>query len=440
MEQITLDLIKKFSNNYNQNSLNKIIENSIVNNGIEKTCIDYSIIAENQPIFNIELPVSKRYNQKKSYKCWIFSGLNFIQFNLAENLNIDLKNLSISNSYISFFDKLEKSNTIYENIIHLKDNSFEFINKDGVLDFCIFEGGYWQWFVSIVNKYGLLPYEYMPDAVESLNQKTITNLFSEKVKKNCIKLIKLKEENKTLEELEIMKEKFLDENYTFLSKILGEPKFNFNYEYKDKDGKLVSYKNLTPLEFKNKFLTIDLNNFISLGNIPMYNKQYYKLYRKKYACNTYNNSYAEFLNLPIKEIKELVIKQLKDNLPISVRVNLTKFKDKKSGVLDTRLFNYNKTFNLESLTKEEALNTKDIFPHHWLSICGANILDNGTVQRWKLEDSYGNDAKVDGYYIMNDNYFDEFILEAIINKKYLSNKQKEMLKQEPILFDPKDSF
>ena len=180
MEQITLDLIKKFSNNYNQNSLNKIIENSIVNNGIEKTCIDYSIIAENQPIFNIELPVSKRYNQKKSYKCWIFSGLNFIQFNLAENLNIDLKNLSISNSYISFFDKLEKSNTIYENIIHLKDNSFEFINKDGVLDFCIFEGGYWQWFVSIVNKYGLLPYEYMPDAVESLNQKTITNLFSEK--------------------------------------------------------------------------------------------------------------------------------------------------------------------------------------------------------------------------------------------------------------------
>lgn len=52
----------------------------------------------------------------------------------------------------------------------------------------------------------------------------------------------------------------------------------------------------------------------------------------------------------------------------------------------------------------------------------------------------GNDAKVDGYYIMNDNYFDEFILEAIIDKKYLSKEQKEMLKQEPILFDPKDSF
>ena len=41
---------------------------------------------------------------------------------------------------------------------------------------------------------------------------------------------------------------------------------------------------------------------------------------------------------------------------------------------------------------------------------------------------------------MNDNYFDEFILEAIIDKKYLSKEQKEMLKQEPILFDPKDSF
>lgn len=33
---------------------------------------------------------------------------------------------------------------------------------------------------------------------------------------------------------------------------------------------------------------------------------------------------------------------------------------------------------------------------------------------------------------MNDNYFDEFILQAIINKKYLSKKQRELLKQDVI--------
>ncbi|MEE0092444.1 MAG: C1 family peptidase [Bacilli bacterium] len=42
--------------------------------------------------------------------------------------------------------------------------------------------------------------------------------------------------------------------------------------------------------------------------------------------------------------------------------------------------------------------------------------------------------------MMNDNYFDEFILQAIINKKYLSKKQRELLKQDVIEFEIKDPF
>ena len=66
-KQITLDLIKKFSKKYNNNSLNKIIENAITKNGLENSCIDNNIIIENQPIFNIELPEGKRYDQKDNY-------------------------------------------------------------------------------------------------------------------------------------------------------------------------------------------------------------------------------------------------------------------------------------------------------------------------------------------------------------------------------------
>ena len=75
-----------------------------------------------------------------------------------------------------------------------------------------------------------------------------------------------------------------------------------------------------------------------------------------------------------------------------------------------------------------------------MSICGVNLLENNKPQRWKLEDSYGTEEKVDGYYIMNDNYFDEFILQAIINKKYLSEEQLELLKQDAIEFEIKDPF
>ena len=439
-KQITFDLINNFSKNYNNDFMNKIIENSITENGLEKSCIDRSIIEENQFIFNIELPDSKRYDQKDNFKCWIYSGLNTIKYNMAKNLNIDLKNFSLSNNYIAFFDKLEKSNNTYENIINLENTNWEYIDNQDVLQYCVNEGGHWQWFVSIVNKYGLIPYEYMPDVFESLRVENITGLFTDKVKKDCIKLLNAKKLNKTVDELRKIKETFLQENYIFLSKILGEPKMMFNYVYKDKESNYIKYDNITPLEFKNKFLTINLNDFVCLGNLPMYNKEYYKLYRKKYLGNVYQNSYVEFLNLPINEIKELAIKQLKDNIPVYIGINLRKFRDKKSGILDTRLYNYQKTFGFDFLTKEEALNTRDIFPHHRMSICGVNLLDNGKPERWKLEDSYGTQERINGYYVMNDNYFDEFIFHAIIHKKYLSIEQLELLKQDVIECSLKDPF
>ena len=63
-EQISLEQIKRFKEIYNSNPQNKIIENAITKNGLENACINRDIIIENQPVFNIELPESKRYDQK----------------------------------------------------------------------------------------------------------------------------------------------------------------------------------------------------------------------------------------------------------------------------------------------------------------------------------------------------------------------------------------
>lgn len=117
--------------------------------------------------------------------------------------------------------------------------------------------------------------------------------------------------------------------------------------------------------------------------------------------------------------------------------HILKYRDVKSGVLDIRLYNYEKTMNLKRLTKEEALNTNDISMHHAMTFIGVNIKD-GKPERWKVEDSYGNKSKVDGCYIMNDNFFEEFVMEVVIHKKYLNESQLEMLKQEPIKFEIND--
>jgi len=45
-------------------------------------------------------------------------------------------------------------------------------------------------------------------------------------------------------------------------------------------GEYKRIENLTSIEFKNKFLSLELENFVTIGNMPMYNKEYYKVYKK----------------------------------------------------------------------------------------------------------------------------------------------------------------
>ena len=71
-EEISLEQIKEFKKLYNQDKTNKIIEDAITKNGLENACINRDVIIENQPIFNIELPESKRYDQQDSFRCWIY--------------------------------------------------------------------------------------------------------------------------------------------------------------------------------------------------------------------------------------------------------------------------------------------------------------------------------------------------------------------------------
>ena len=51
--QISLEQIKKFKEVYDSDKMNKVIENAITKNGVEKACISRDVIIENQPVFNI---------------------------------------------------------------------------------------------------------------------------------------------------------------------------------------------------------------------------------------------------------------------------------------------------------------------------------------------------------------------------------------------------
>lgn len=439
MLELTLEDIKAFSKEYNANPTNKIIENAITTNGLENACLDRNIVRENQPVFNIELPDTKRYDQKESWKCWIYAGLNMIQYNMAENLNVDLMDFELSSNYIAFFDKLEKANNVYENIINIsvKNTTLEYIKQERLLKDCVTEAGFYEWFASIIKKYGIVPYSYMSNPKEGEDGEKISRIFREKVKKDVISLIKEKKQGKNEEELRNLTKLYAKQNYIFLSKILGEPPMTFDLEYKDKNGTYISQKQITPIDFKNQYLTLNLDDFVSIANTPMYNKEYNKVYRLKHFGNVYKNSYRQFLNLPIEDLKRCAVKQLKDGMPVYISLDIAnKYVYEKQGILDTRIYNYEKALDMHSLDKREGLDLSEFHSSHSMTITGVNIVDEH-IERWKVEDSYGAgpDEKPNGYYTINDNYFDKFTIDIIINKRYLTQEQRELLNQEPIKYD-----
>lgn len=61
---------------------------------------------------------------------------------------------------------------------------------------------------------------------------------------------------------------------------------------------------------------------------------------------------------------------------------------------------------------------------HAMVFQGVNIDDNGKPNRWRVENSWGKDAGVDGYYIMSDAWFDEYMYQVVVDKKYLTEEQR----------------
>ena len=435
--EIKLEDIFEFSAKYRKNKENKKIEEKITKLGLEEACYKKEIVEDNPFVFNIELPEGKIYDQKQNHKCWLYAGLNMIKYDVAKNLNIDVRELELSEEYLAFFDKFEKTNMIYETVIDMEENENckEIINKCNIY---MTEAGYFPMFIALVNKYGIVPSNVMKKSFEDNNFQKIENVLTEKVKKDILILSSIKKEA-TREILENKKKEFLQENYEMLSKILGEPVFKFNYSYEDKNKIMKEERKLTPIKFREKYLKINLNDFVVVGNFVNEDKKFNEMYLKSKIQNVIGKSEVKYLNLPIEELKTMAVKQLKEAIPVWGGMYIRKGENENLGILDTRLYDYENMIGLKTLTKKEGLETNDIFIHHAMAICGVHIEENKPI-RWKVEDSYGENEKIRGYYVMNDNFFDKFVLNIVINKKYLNEKQKELLKNNPIYSGEEEVF
>ena len=94
---------------------------------------------------------------------------------------------------------------------------------------------------------------------------------------------------------------------------------------------------------------------------------------------------------------------------------------------------------IKSMTKEEMLDARVSAMNHAMVFTGVNLVDDKPT-RWKIENSWGDQIANKGFFICSDTWFDKYVYEAAINKKYLTDEQRKALEDTPSVLEPWDPF
>ena len=420
MKSISATDLQKFHESY-QHSRNRNAEKQIAKDGVERFVLNRQILRENPAKFNLQLPSYHLYDQHKSGRCWCFSSLNLIEGNIAKSLNIIPRRFALSANYITFFDKLEKTNYLYNYVLETKDNLATLRKTIFSANDPLVEGASFTNFVNLVNKYGLVPESAMPETKNTNNsRKYFLPLWREKARTDALELYRLKSELSE-DKLTQLKKQKLSEMYTFLAKLSGEPPISFNYKYTNRDNRRVNLKDYTPAHFRDEFLTLKLGNFQLIRCNPMHDFYTMQITEDSYSDNPFRPD-VPYLNLPKADMKQLVITQLASGLPVKIGTRIDIFKYKNINVLDTRLFNYNK-IGLQLADYETGYTTKLIESQHAMLITGVQIENNQPV-RWKIENTHSEHQ----FYVMNDNFFDAYLTNISIYSDILKQANFEIKK------------
>ena len=77
--------------------------------------------------------------------------------------------------------------------------------------------------------------------------------------------------------------------------------------------------------------------------------------------------------------------------------------------------------------KKYSLNARISEPAHAMVLVGCQK-ENNNYLRWKVENSHGTKNMFDGFLVMSDKYFDEYMMIALVHKKTLSPALRKIYK------------
>ena len=406
--------------------------NALTGTDAKKLAVNRAIMQGHNDIFNHKIKAKGVTNQQKSGRCWMFAALNILRPAVIEKYKLDEFEFSLN--YLAFWDKLEKANFFLETVIDLRgrdtlDRELDYFLKDPIGD-----GGWWDYVVALVEKYGVIPKEVMSETFPSQNTDVMNEVLATKLRVDATQLRRIAAEKKSLPEMREAKRKMLREIYRILVMNYGQPPTEFSYRYVDKDKKVSELKKYTPHSFYKEWVGVDLSQYVQVCNDPT--QPYGKHYRLRRVRNVVGSPEVHYANVPIDALKSMAAKSVIDGAPIQFCADAKKDMDRDNGIMQVGLFDYGKIYGIDlTLSKADRLKTRDGQPNHAMVFIGVDVQDNKPA-KWLVENSWGKEHGKDGLWTMYDKWFDEHVYSIIVKKAYVPNGVLKILQEEPVKLPP----
>ncbi|MBI4712661.1 MAG: C1 family peptidase [Planctomycetes bacterium] len=448
---LTDGLLSKYEARFRSNPANRVALNAVSRTAIPEVAMNREVLARTDFTFSDMVKTGDATSQMASGRCWMFAGLNTMRIRAMKKMN--LANFELSQSYTFFWDKLEKSNYFMENIIENIGEDIQSRIVMWLLAGPLGDGGQWDMFANLIRRYGAVPKSVMPETFNSSNSGHVNYLVTLKLREDAMILREMHRKGARASQLRTRKEEMMSEIYKLLVIYFGEPPKQFLWQYRDKKAKFHREpKPMTPQAFYKKYVNIELDGMVSLINCPTKDKPYNKMYTVQCLGNVVGGQIVRYLNIDIKTLKQAAVDTIRRGEPVWFGCDVGKGLFRDGGIMHTRMFEYDKLLGTEfGMNKAQRVDYGDSLMTHAMVLLGVNLVNNpdATVPaqaglrlrkptKWKVENSWSDKVGEKGFFVMTDEWFDEYLYQVVVPIKSLPSKYRQILKQKPVVLKPWD--
>lgn len=430
---LTTELVDKLRQGYEMNDGDRARFNAITNTSINTLALDRSLVAGDDGHFSHRIKTKGVTDQKSSGRCWMFAGLNVMRPKIYADKK--LADFTFSTAYLQFWDKMEKSNLYLEYVIELRDADFLDREWEVVNEWTLNDGGWWNYVTGLIERYGVVPVQVMPETHSSGNTSTMNLVLERLLRAEASKMLAAYEKGATPADLRATKEKALAEVYRFLCLNLGEPPTEFEWRYeakpkdeaKEKDDEeekkdesgvenkdLQDWRKFTPKSFYEEFVAVPLRDYVCLYNDP---KQPFDAhYRFERTTNMAGTKDMHFVNIESDAMRKIAAASIVEGEPVWFASNVSVDQSGEHGLMADGLFDYDALFGIDTkMSKAERTRFLAGASNHAMVFMGVDLRD-GAPQKWLVENSWGSDKGNGGVWTMNNDWFNENVYVIIVNR------------------------